>query len=380
MKRLLICGFLFFLCACSSKEKTIQIEVASSIENQIQAQENLRLDQIMLNVTYLDNSKQYIVLDETMIKTFDTNKIGIQSLTIEYLNVFLTIPFVIYDNDFLEHNYIYYYELNEGYKIVCVSTIQEVSIPWVDNQFFFGWYKDRIRKTVCMDDPNDRILEIYPLFVSREQYDNFVLINFMVDGRIDRSCYISKGGLIPYYSPDWEGFSCWDKNEKMAYESMDIYAIHKEENQIVVRFYQQDGRFDHYEIHEKGVCIDNFKGADISERLRFSGWNSSLKYLTKDADLYPIYDAYYHIVFQSTLSCVGILAEEWVIEGGTAYFNAEELGIEVLSYSKRLDDIHSDMTIDVETTNKERLLIYYQGMLISTTYDFYIPYMERSVG
>lgn len=124
-------------------ENVDSVSVVSSITNQIQHKDDLRLDKIILKLEYNNNQSQHVTLkDEYITNKLNYDKCGLINLNINIGQASIDIPLFIYDDFFLAENYIYYYKVNDIYTIDYANDILQLKIPKNNDLYFYGWYQD----------------------------------------------------------------------------------------------------------------------------------------------------------------------------------------------------------------------------------------------
>lgn len=351
-----IIGILIFYPKEHSAEPTI-LKVASSVKTQIQSVENFRLDKIVIDVQFGENYHQNMVVEESMISLEDLQKltmVGMHRITIHYLNLNLFLDIVLYDEEYLEKQYIYYY-IDEEIPIIFTSrSILDAPVPYRNGYFFCGWY-DSSNKNHLYTDNENKIVQLYPHW-SRDEVHK---IDFYLHNEIIERQYVTETEPITYPTIE-EEFYCWDHNDTFAQNNLDIFAICPKENQVVVRFYTRERTLFSYRIVSIGESIED-PPVLLEDGLEFYSWNQSLKNIKCSLDCYPIYyekDTFFQVNFYSIEN--ELLETQTVSYGEPAkeYEFDSELYY-VAGYSKNIDSIVCDM--DIIVYFQPYVYLYYDG-------------------
>ncbi|MCM1195708.1 MAG: hypothetical protein NC310_01395 [Roseburia sp.] len=344
----LLCTFIIGIFIFSQKEHAVKpsrLKIASSVKTQIQSVENFRLDKIVIDVQFGENYHQNMVVEESMISSEDLQKlamVGMHRITIHYLNLNLFLDIVLYDEEYLEKQYIYYY-IDEEIPIIFTSrSILESPVPYKNGYFFCGWY-DSSNKNHLYSDNENKIVQLYPHWSRDKVYK----IDFYLHDEIIERQYVTETEPIIYPTIE-EEFYCWDHNDTFAKNNLDVFAICPKENQVVVRFYTKERALFSYRIVSIGESIEE-PPTLLEDGLEFYSWNQSLINIKCSLDCYPIYyekDTLFQVNFYSIENelletqnvSYGQPAKEYELDSELYY---------VAGYSKSIDSIICDMDVIV---------------------------------
>lgn len=292
MKKILcLLFFIFLFTSCKSNQK-IKLEVASEIENQIQNIDEFRLDKIVLKATYANRNVQYMVVTEDMVEGFDTSKRGKTELVIKFMGEKLFLDFVLYDEEFLKVNYIFYWDYKTYNNIMVVSSYFDIPKPQLMTGFS-GWYLDKERKIQCVENPKNRIVKLYPLITEYGVCE----VKFYEGQTLAKKYYLFYGEKIPYYTPDIVGFSAWSRNDMNASSSMEIHSICLQEDEVIVYFYNKEKIYEKYEIHKKNTSINTVINDESPYFQSCYVWSSDVSCLKENISIYPVLKNYYIVTF-----------------------------------------------------------------------------------
>lgn len=378
MKKLLIFCLILLceLCACTENEYAA-LEIVSSMEEQIQSINEVRLDRIILKLTYRDSSVRHMVLEETMVETFDYEKTGKQYLTIHAFGYSLNIVFAIYDENLLKDNYIFYWKEGLRQDIMIAPSIFRIpDFVTYDGQFA-GWYLTKERAPGYLEEPTERIVRLYPLVVQEIVHR----IDFYENGIQRRRSYVFRGGEIPYYTPDLQGFKGWSRNEPYATQSMRIDAVVAKEDEVIVYFYDRDQNYEKYEVYPKGAKVEDCMPGYASDTDRIVYvWSQDVSCLKENVSIYPIRKERYKVVFKYRYQYSSMQYQyntQYVPAGEDAVFPYDVDLYEEIEISGSYKNVHSDLEILVILKPKYQEF-YMDGELYAITIGYYPTLPEQN--
>lgn len=366
----------FLLLSCKIQQNAIldkptKIDVASPITNQIQDMNNFRFDKIVLKLTFAANQTQHVTLEKDYVtNNADTFKtVGLKQVIININDTILAIPLVLYDDSFLENNYIYYYQHNGIYTLTTATNVYELKTPTNSELNFFGWYQD-IEKTKKYFDGQNHIVELFPAWTTLEAFR----VDFYIDDELFSSQMVIKGEKLsfPIVNSD---FFCWkfdSKNDNLVVtEDRQIYGYSNNYSNYIVRLFDVDGNLVSIDIVPKGE--NYYPNLKIPQTYELYGWSEDFENLTKNINLYPIAKRVsYEVLFYSSLDN-SILSASYVSYGEAATFDYYSSNYEVVSFSDTFDHVTQDLKITVYL--REIYNYYYIGNLLYyvAKADEYVP-------
>ena len=346
MKRILIIIiFIIFLVSCDSDVvlKIEDINIASNIENQIQHIDEFRLDKIVLDIKYDKDRSQHKVLSLDMIDKFE-KKVGYQEIKIK--NSDFKISLMLYDDEFIKNNYIYYYD-----DVICYcDSIYNLKAPVKGSMYFTGWYIDEAC-SVKYKERESRINKIYPRFSEYAMYN----VDFYLEDKIIDRQWVLPGAK--YDSVEVNGefeFVRWEPYVLGVYSDLRLDAVILKEDECLVDFYEGNQLID-YRVVKKGssVEIDD----PIKQGYEFIGWDKELVNVCENMVVNANFIKIYTVNFYSN---DGVLLEiDYVREGESASFNNYSDKYIYNGFSKDFSCVNTDMNIYVFTT--PYLCSYYIG-------------------
>lgn len=334
-------------------ENVDSVSVVSSITNQIQHKDDLRLDKIILKLEYNNNQSQHVTLkDEYITNKLNYDKCGLINLNINIGQASIDIPLFIYDDFFLAENYIYYYKVNDIYTIDYANDILQLKIPKNNDLYFYGWYQD-VKKTKKYYDSTKRIVEIFPAWASHEVCQ----VDFFIDDYLVETQYVFKGQPIKYPQVDSD-FFCWipqSNSESIITDYTKIYGYTNNFHMCIIRVFDIDNDFVNYFIVEKGSKFDY--DIALPPTHKFIRWSEDTTCVVKNLDLYPIVERVsYEVRFISSLNNE-VIQKDYVSYNGTAVFDYDSCNYRVVSFSKPLTNIVDD--VDIIVTLDDFFYYYY---------------------
>ena len=371
MKRIIFILFIvLFLFACDKKNNSNQVQeisIASPITNQIQHIDEFRLDKIIVDIEYDEENNQHSVLKKEMVEEFDL-KVGYQELKLKDSN--LIIPILIYDDIFINDNYIYYYDNVITYG----ESIYDIDTPSKDDFYFYGWFSDEAC-SVRYKDGENHIVEVFSGYSMFETFK----VDFYLDGEMIERQYVLSGAK--YEALDIENdeeFYCWSPNVINVFRDLRLDAVMIKDNYHLVEFYEGDTLIGFKNVkHGENVEIEE----PSKEGYIFKGWDQDLKNITKDMKVYATF-------FKEKLtvrfySVNGELLETDIVNSGeSTTFDSKIEGYNYVSYSHSLDNIYTDLDVIVYTTRK--ICTYYvDGMVYAIKYygeKIEVPYKYEHTG
>ncbi len=351
MKKILcLLFFIFLFTSCKSNQK-IKLEVASEIENQIQNIDEFRLDKIVLKATYANRNVQYMVLTEDMVEGFDTSKRGKTELVIKFMGEKIFLDFVLYDDEFLKENYIFYWYIDGTWVMRIRKSFFDLD-QYGDQRYFY----DSNFTTEIVSEPKEKIMRIYPL-KKNPSMDFPLKVNFYERDCLVRSYHINYGDKIPYYTPDDEEFSGWDTNvEILLKENLDIHALYLPKDKVIAYIYDATNNYSHYEVYPKGISIEDIQLENTYSQI-FMGWQEDLDILLENVELRPIYKKVYTVSFYSLDK--ELLYVDKVFFGEPATFICPDETKEAVDFSQDFSSVYGDLEIYVRLELKEEMYNYY---------------------
>ena len=328
------------------------VRVASNITNQIQHIDEFRLDKIVLDVKYDDENSQHKVLNKDMVEEFDLI-IGYQELKLKDNNQI--IPVLIYDDEFINNNYIYYYEDTITYG----KNIYEVEVPKKEDMYFYGWFTNESCSLIYHDEES-RINHIFPGFSMYETYK----VDFYLDGKIiDRQYVLSGARPNPVGIEDNELFYSWSPEVNNVFEDMKYEAVMLKDNEHLVEFYDGDKLIGYKAVKNgEDVIVDE----PVKEGYIFKGWDQELTDITSDLKVYAKF--YKEILTVKFYSAQGELLEtDYVNSGESTTFDSKKDGYDYVGFSHSLDNIVIDMDVTVYMTRKV-CTYYVDGVVYAIKY------------
>ena len=342
MKKIILCFlFIFLFCGCKQNKEYQEIEIVSPIANQIQYINEVRLDRIVLDIKYDDENSQHTVLNKKMLDSFEL-KIGYNEIKLKDYDYYIKL--LIYDDEFINNNYIYCYENNIYYA----NNIFEIEEPTKEDCFFYGWYSDEAC-TNLYKDGKERITNIYACFSNHKVF----IVDYYVDDKLFDRQYVLSGSVIKKVMLDLEGFYCWTPNVNIATSNLRLDAVIKGKDEHLVEFYD-DGVFIDYRIvkDKENAIIDD----PVKDGYKFIGWSHNISCVTNDMVVDAIF--YKKILKVNFYSSMGELLEtDYVNCGESTTFDSKDSNLEYIGYSESLDNIISDLDVIVYT--KDRFCTYY---------------------
>ena len=340
------CFFLFFLRRESELSQSQSIKVVSTLREQIQKINHVRLDKIVIDIEYRRGHQNYVVTEEMLSEDdlIKLKEVGLHNITINYAQLKVEIPVMIYDESLLSEYYIYYYTEEQNQNICLARNINEVKAPQREEDFFYGWSIEN-KYVSSNKDISTKIVQIFPKWVKIKPYQ----IDFYFKDELIKRQYVIDRETIEFPKVDDPLFEVWDYNESTTTRDLRINGIYLEENQIIVRFHSREGECIGYQILEKGQdCTDIPAAPDIKNYV-FYGWSNELKNLDHSLDCYPLYynkDDVFEVNFYDRNGV--LLQTKMVPAGQSVTYDYEENDFDyVAGYSKNLDAVYEKMDVFV---------------------------------
>lgn len=378
---LIVSFLLVFFTKHIKEEQPTNIRVVSSLEEQIQSLDSFRLDKIVIDIQYGSVHHQNLVVTKEMLSKEDLNQlqtIGLHKVRLNYLGLSLYTHIMLYDEAFLQNQYIYYYADEIESKIFTAKNIFDAEIPFKKGYYFCGWYDSKIKENLYVDQEK-RIARLYPMWSKKVVHK----VDFYLYNKVIKRLYVGEGELIEYPIVNEENFYCWDHNDLVIKEDIDIYGIISSKNQVVVRFFSKQRELLEYRVISIGESIDDFPKPALDGYV-FYAWNQNLQNIQKSLDCYPIYYIEGQRFQVKFYNMDGQLLDTQTIAYGQAAHYEEENDLYYISgFSKNIDSITCDMAVQVYYT--PYIFSYYDenqlyAIGFSTQPQPEIPYKEGYTG
>ena len=205
------------------------------------------------------------------------------------------ISLMLYDDEFIKNNYIYYYD-----DVICYcDSIYNLKAPVKGSMYFTGWYIDEAC-SVKYKERESRINKIYPRFSEYAMYN----VDFYLEDKIIDRQWVLPGAK--YDSVEVNGefeFVRWEPYVLGVYSDLRLDAVILKEDECLVDFYDGNQLID-YRVVKKGssVEIDD----PIKQGYEFIGWYKEPECINEwnfDNDIVPakIYNSDNEYQYQETI-------------------------------------------------------------------------------